>query len=122
MQPRLAVKQTRCPSTKWLEWWGLPVAPHLAETGCFETGTPTLTRSSVKIAEVCTDVTGGTPAPMSSLHASPSRAWGELEEPGSGTGKEPSFPLAERTCMQSDEAHIHFTMSGHCIPHTGQMS
>lgn len=74
------------------------MAPHLAGTGCFEKGTPTLTSFSVKIAEVCTDVTGG----LQAYHIHPrvgcGVSWGRLEQ---HRQRSHSFPSTERTRGQT---------------------
>lgn len=107
------------PAVSSLRWGGgFQVVPHLAGTGCFETGTPTLTSFSVKIAEVCTDVTGG----LQAYHIHPrvgcGVSWGRLEQ---HRQRSHSFPSTERTCGQT-LLTIQFPPSSHCIPHAGQMS
>lgn len=93
------------------------MAPHLAGTGCFETGTPTLTSFSVKIAEVYTDVTGG----LQAYHIHPPIGCGvSWERPEQHRQRSRSFPSTERTCGQT-LLTIQFPLNSHCIPHARQM-
>lgn len=84
------------------------MSPHLAGTGCLGTGSPTLTSSPVKVAEVCTD---GTRALKSLPHTSLSGLWGERGGPGAAQAEKPeSFPPAGGTRGQTGPHHpLHFT-------------
>lgn len=96
MQPRLALKLARHPRREEREWLvGFQVSPHLAGTGCLGTGSPTLTSSPVKVAEVCAD---GTRALKSLPHTSLSGLWDERGGPGAAQAEKPeSFPPAGGT-------------------------